>query len=122
MATISPNDYAPAEVVHYNFAGGDFKLGGRTKKYDTNKLALITEARTHPWLTVEEEVVEPVAGAYVEQISPKDDPMSAMNYTGNDPENARAAERDKVAAVQAEPVAVDPEPVPDSKIAEKAKG
>ncbi len=122
MATISPNDYAPAEVVHYTFAGGDFKLGGRTKKYETDDLAIITEAHTHPWLTVEVPVVEPVVGAYVEQISPKDDPMSAMNYTGNDPENARAAERDKVAAVQAEPIAADPEPVPDSKTSEKAKG
>ncbi len=95
MATISSNDSAPAEVVHYTFAGGDFKLGGRTKTYKTDDPALISEAYAHPWLTVEVDAVEPVVGAYVEQVLPKDDPMSRMNYTGNDPDEARAAEKAK---------------------------
>lgn len=97
MATISSNDSAPAEVVHYTFAAGDFKLGGRSKKYETDDSQLISEAQAHPWLMVEEVVVEPVVGSYVEQVLPKDDPLSRVNYTGNDPEMARKAEADKAA-------------------------
>lgn len=137
MATISPNDSAPAEVVHYTFAAGDFKLGGRSKKYETDDPALISEAYTHPWLTVEEPVVEPVVGSYVEQVAPADDPMSRVNYTGNDPEMARAAEEAKAEGrenlvgiqagltqtevVEAGPIAQTLAADPDSKTSEKAK-
>lgn len=98
MATISPNDSAPRESVHYLFATGDFKLGGHSKKYETDDPALIAEAKAHPWLSVEVPEVDRVAGAYVEQVSPADDPMSRLNYHGNEPEVARAAEAAKVAA------------------------
>jgi hypothetical protein len=95
MATISSNDSAPAEVVHYSFAGVDFKLGGRTKKYETDDPAVIDNASAHPWLTVEVPQVEVVEGAYIEQVLPADDPLSRVNSNANDAEAARAAEQAK---------------------------
>lgn len=92
MATISPNDSAPAESVHYIFAGVEFDLGGRKKTYETDDPSVIENARAHPWLTVKVPEAEVVAGAYVDQIAPADDPMSRLNDKANDPEAARAAE------------------------------
>lgn len=110
MAKIVPSDNAPSETVHYSFAGVEFDLGGSGKgskrAYETDDPAVLGNANTHPWLTVEYPVVEPVSGAYVEQLKPEDDALSAVNDSANDPEAVRAAEAAK-AGTDADPVAID---------------
>jgi hypothetical protein len=58
-ATISPSDLAPAETVHYSFAGSEFDLdAGGT--YETDNEELIGGAIAHPWLVVERQAEEAV--------------------------------------------------------------
>lgn len=106
MAKIVHSDTAPAETVHYSFAGGEFDLGGRSKRFETDDAGLIAGAEAHPWLTVEYDVVEPIQGAYREQLLPEEDAMSAVNSIANDPEEARKAEQAKMEQTD-NPVAVD---------------
>ncbi len=96
MATISPTDKAPADSVKYVFAGVEFELGGRRKKYDTTDPEILSNASTHPWLAVEYDKSDLVQGAYVEQLSASDDRLSRKNDKSNDPAVARAAEEEKI--------------------------
>lgn len=96
MAKIAHSDAAPSEAVHYTFADEDFELSGR-KNYETRSVGTIAAAEAHPWLKVEHDKVDAVKGAYVEQIAPKDDSMSALNSRANDPAQARKDEADKAA-------------------------
>lgn len=105
MAKIVHSEAAPAESVHYNLAGVEFDLSG-TKSYETLDPAVISNALAHPWLDVKYDKVDVVQGAYVDQIRPEDDPLSAVNSVANDPEAARAAEAEKAAAF-GQPVALD---------------
>ena len=52
MATIKPNEHAPAEEVRYILANEELVLasGGST---DTDDRAVISAAESHPWLEVE---------------------------------------------------------------------
>lgn len=96
MPKIVSSEAAPAEAVHYSFAGVEFDLAGRSKSYETDDVAVLTAAETHPWLRVERAKVDIVQGAYVDQIAPKDDPMSALNSVANNPDEARKVEEEKV--------------------------
>lgn len=107
MAKIVHSDAAPSEAVHYSIGGAEFDLGGRNaKSFETTDASVISGASVHPWLRVEYDVVEPIQGAYVEQVPAKDDPMSAMNSIANDPDEVRKAEAAKTGAVIS-PVAID---------------
>lgn len=106
MAKIVHSEAAPSEAVHYTFVGVEFDLGGRKKSYETDDAAVLSNAEAHPWLTVERETVEPIQGAYVEQLRPEDDHLSSLNSKANDPEAVRAAEEAKREAAD-NPVAIE---------------
>lgn len=108
MAKIVHSEAAPSEAVHYTFAGVEFDLGGRKKAYESNDATVLANAEAHPWLAVEREEVEVVQGAYVEQLAPKDDHLSAVGaaINPNDPAEARKAEAAK-RGEDIEPVAID---------------
>lgn len=111
MAKIVPSDNAPSETVHYTFAGAEFDLGGSGKgskrAYESTDPTILSNAEAHPWLAVERPEVQPVSGAYVEQIAPEDDPLSAVNDNANDPEAVKATEDAKLTDSGGSPTAVD---------------
>lgn len=100
MAKIVSSELAPSEAVHYTFDGVEFDLGPRKKAYETDNAAVLSNAETHPWLTVERDTPELVQGAYVEQIAAADDPLSVVGQpiNPNDPDEARKAEAAKADA------------------------
>jgi hypothetical protein len=98
MPTIVPSSNAPSEPVHYSFAMAEFDLGGKIKTYKTDSADVISCASVHPWLEIQYEPQEIVKGAYIEQIAPKDDPMSGVGSLANDPKAAQADEDAKAAA------------------------
>lgn len=110
MATIRPNDNAPAEAVKYIFPTVTFDLAA-DGSYETTDRDALAQAEAHPWLSVEYEAVEEAAYTRLSRsVPPSEDPFSA-SYTGPDanaafdPERVRAAEEAKAAdAVQ--PIAV----------------
>lgn len=106
MAKILHSDAAPAEPVHYSFSAGSFDLGGSKKSYETDDAGLLAAAETHPWLTVEYGKDVLLQGAYVDQLRPEDDALSAVNSIANDPE---AVKKEMAARVEeaADPVALD---------------
>ncbi len=105
MAKITHSDAAPAEKVHYTFSGAEFDISGKGS-FETDSPDVLLDAEVHPWLVVTYPKVELVQGAYAEQVLPQDDPMSAENYDGNDPDVARAAEEAKRADFE-NPVAIE---------------
>lgn len=108
MAKIVHSEAAPSEAVHYSFAGVEFDLGGRKKGYDSDDPTVLANAESHPWLRVERPEVEVVAGAYVEQLSPEEDHLTAAGHEidPNDPAEAKRAEEAKVEN-NITPVAID---------------
>jgi hypothetical protein len=83
MATISHNDLAPAEKVHYSLAGAEFDIEG-DGTYETDDHQVIANARSHPWLEVEVPLPKVAGGVYGrEHLSPKDDAFSAENSVAN---------------------------------------
>jgi hypothetical protein len=110
MATISSNDHAPSEKVHYSFAGAEFDLepGGT---YETTDLDALENAAAHPWLKVEFPQAAVEGGVYVgEALSPKDDPMSRVNSVANDPDAVRKALEERFGSeATVKPVALDAE-------------
>lgn len=107
MAKIVHSKAAPSDVaVHYSFAVGDgFDLEG-SGSYTTTDAAEIAAAAGHPWLEVKYDKSDVVAGEYHEQISPEDDPLSAVNSVANDPAAVRAFQEDQKAD-EAAPVAIE---------------
>lgn len=105
MAKIVLSDAAPSESVHFSFAAVEFDLSGK-KSYKTDDLEVISNATAHPWLSVELDEGVSVDPEYVDQIDPKDDPLSAVNQKANDPAAIKAA-KDEAAAEEANPVAID---------------
>lgn len=95
---ITASDLAPAEAVHYTFAGVEFDIGGSGRKtFETNDPTVVSNAESHPWLQVEYPKVELVAGSYREQVAPQDDPFTLIGRTQdpNDPDAVREAEEAK---------------------------
>ena len=109
MAKIVHSEAAPAESVHYTFAAlpEGFDLGGKSKGFETNDTALLAEAESHPWLKVERDPEEVIGGAYVQQLDPKDDPLSAANDVSRDPEAIKRDEDAKAEAWFGSPTAID---------------
>lgn len=107
MAKIVHSEAAPAEAVHYSFAGVEFDLSGK-KSYESDDPIVLANAAAHPWLSVQYPAVDVVAGAYVEQLAPEADHLSAagQKVNPNDPEVARAAEEAKRESTD-NPVAID---------------
>lgn len=90
MATISHNDLAPDEKVHYALGGVEFDVEG-DGTYETNDNDVIANARAHPWLKVEVPVAEQLGGFYgAEHLAPEDDVLSGVNSIANDPEAVQA--------------------------------
>ena len=127
MATIRPNDNAPAEDVKYIFPTVTFDLSsGGT--YETDDRSALAAALAHPWLTVEYPAAEEAAFTRVSgSVLPKDDPFSAL-YEGDtanaafDPEKVREAELAKADNL-VQPIAIDAgldqsEPVVEGGVAE----
>lgn len=108
MAKIVSSEAAPSEAVHYTFAGAEFDLGsGKSASFETNDLGVLQAAESHPWLTVEYPEVEMIAGEFREQVKPEDDPLSFVNYKGNDPEVVKADAEARLKAESAQPVAIE---------------
>jgi hypothetical protein len=110
MATISPNDHAPSETVHYSFAGAEFDLepGGT---FETNDPDALENAAAHPWLKVERPVEVAEGGFYGdEHLAAKDDPLSRFNSVANDPDAVRKALEERFGSeAGVKPLAVDAE-------------
>jgi hypothetical protein len=99
MALIRHSKNAPAEAVRYSLMGETFELSG-TKTYETSDPDVLSNALDHPWLEVDYGQVKMVQGAFVDQIDPKDDPMSMENDNSNDFDAATAAEAAKTAEME----------------------
>jgi hypothetical protein len=104
MAKIVLSDAAPSESIHFSFSAVEFDLKGK-QTYKTDDLEVITNATVHPWLDVTPDEGLTSEPQYVDQIDPKDDPLSAVNQQANDPKAIKAA--DEKAAEAANPVAID---------------
>lgn len=125
MAKIVHSDAAPAEKVHYTFAGVEFDLGGSAKKdqaFDSDDPTVLASAEVHPWLTVERDPSDFVEGDYVQLLDPKDDVLSSLNSVANDPEAARRA-KEAAGEDVPQPVAIEAglnqsEPVVEAGVAE----
>lgn len=106
MATIRPNEHAPAEDVTYILPTATFELGA-DGSYDTDDRAVIQAASDHPWLAVEfPEVDEEIYQAPSKRVPYEDDPLSAYNDHSNDPELVSETERSKYSGTVA-PLAVE---------------
>lgn len=109
MATIRPNDNAPAEAVKYIFPTATFDLDV-DGSYETTDRDVLAQAEAHPWLAVEYEAVEEAAYTRLSRSVPAvEDPFTSVGPGAGDafdPEKVRAAEEAKAEdAVQ--PLAVD---------------
>lgn len=106
MATIRPNDNAPAEEVHYTFPTVDFDLAeGGT--YESDDRAVLAAAEDHPWLTVEyPEAASVVYSAPSKSVPYREDPFSEYNDFSNDPARVEETERSKY-SVNTAPLAVE---------------
>lgn len=95
MATIRPNEHAPAEDVTYILPTATFDLGA-DGSYDTDDRAVIQAASDHPWLAVEfPEVDEEIFQVPSKRVPYEDDPLSAYNDHSNDPERVAEDEHNK---------------------------
>lgn len=106
MATIRPNDNAPAEEVHYTLPTAEFDLGVGDS-YESDDRAVIEAAQDHPWLEVEVPVLE--AEVYTrpsKSVPYQEDPLSEFNDFSNDPARVEETERAKYSATVA-PLAVE---------------
>ena len=102
MAKIVLNDVAPKDQKSFSLANANFEV-----PYETTDPVVLANARSHPWLEVEEDAAKGVKAQFVDrQVKPEDDAHSAINSVANDPDAVRAAleERDDLTVV---PLAVE---------------
>jgi hypothetical protein len=105
MPTIKSSDLAPSGAVHYTLANAEFDLGGSGKKtFETEDADTIANALAHPWLVVEYPKADVPVGVYVDQVDPKDDPLSAR-FEGTVEESERSPSAGENTPI--EPVAID---------------
>lgn len=98
MATIRPNENAPAEDVNYILPTETFELGA-DGSFESDDPAVLAAALAHPWLAVEYSEQESVVyEAPRKSIAPEDDPYSGYHSIVNDPEAVREVEEAKVAS------------------------
>jgi hypothetical protein len=100
MATIRPNDNAPAEEAKYIFAAATFDLapGG---SYETDDRSLLSDAEIHPWLEVEYPEVDEAAYARESKSVPyEDDALAAVNSVAFDADEIRKVEEAKQQVVE----------------------
>jgi hypothetical protein len=90
MATISHNDLAPAEAVHYSLAGAEFDLEG-SDTFETDDHEVIRNAVAHPWLQIEyaevapgDEPVQPVVVEFPQTAVQAGLPQTEQHFTGED--------------------------------------
>lgn len=104
MATIKPNENAPAQEVKYLLANEELVLAsGGT--HDSDDPVLLAAADAHPWLEVEYPAIEAEDPAgYNPHVSREDDRMSSLNSKAFDAEAIEAASAD---AADVTPLAVD---------------
>ena len=71
MATIRPNDNAPDEAVNFSLGSATFSLeaGGSV---ETDDREVISDAREHPWLTVEESAEDTSVQQELEAVAAAD--------------------------------------------------
>lgn len=95
MATIRPNENAPAEDVNYILPTESFELGAGGS-YESDDPAVLAAALAHPWLEVEYSDAESVIyEAPRKSIAPEDDPYSGYHSIVNDPDAVREVEEAK---------------------------
>ena len=93
MATIRPNDNAPADSVKYIFPLESFDLavGG---EFETDNRNTIAAATSHPWLDVEAPTVDELSEERDRKSVPyEDDVLTAPNSVAFDLEAVEAAKR-----------------------------
>jgi hypothetical protein len=106
MATIRPNENAPAEEVHYTLPSAEFDLGPGGS-YESDDRAVAAAAEDHPWLEVEyPQVNAEVYTRPAKSIPYREDPFSEYNDFSNDPARVEETEREKYSATVA-PLAVE---------------
>lgn len=109
MGKITLSELAPAEAVHFSFAGVEFDLSGN-KNFISEDDAVLSDAQAHPWLNVEFDEVEVVSGEYRNHLRPEDDGLSRSGraINPNDPAEVFKVEQAKLGnTVEVMPVAID---------------
>lgn len=117
MATISLNDSAPKEAIHFSLGFADFGLEG-SQTFETDNRTEIAAAEQHPWLKVTEPVVDVKVASDYDENDPHDNPGADHLSEYASPETVAAAAanderiREEVAVVQNVPVFIEPTPEP----------
>lgn len=99
MATIRPNDNAPAGEVEYNLPTAKFTLGSGDS-YETEDRTVLSDAAVHPWLTVEYPEVDEALYARPSKSVPfeKDylGPVNSVAFNLNEVRKIEEAKREGV--------------------------
>jgi hypothetical protein len=86
MAKIVLSDIAPEGHTKFTLGADEVEA-----PFETNDPVLISNARSHPWLLVEDEEGAAQPPSYVNTLSPSEDSLSAVNSIANDPDEVRKA-------------------------------
>lgn len=87
MAKIVLSDTAPEGAKKFSLASAEIEV-----PFETNDNEILSNARQHPWLSVEEPKASTEAPpSYVNHLDPKDDALSALNSIANDPDEVKKA-------------------------------
>ena len=106
MATIRPNDNAPAEEAKYILPTVTFDLAPGAS-FETDDRDALAAAEVHPWLTVEYDEAAQVNYEREDRSVPyAQDVLAAPNSVAFDPEAIREAEEAKRGVI-VQPLAVD---------------
>ena len=121
MATIRPNDHAPAEDVRYTFPTADIDLGPGGS-YETDERDVLSAADVHPWLTVEYPVLDEADIPHRDPFVPFDeDPLGGLNanvpFDLDEVIKAEAAKLDEYQPLAVAPQLDQSEPVVEGGIA-----
>lgn len=109
MAKIVPSPLAPSEPFRVTTASGSVELDGskKTSAYETDDIALMGEARVHPWLEVQTPKADVVTAAPAVRLDPTKDPLSAQYPDAKLAFDAEAARQAQPESVEVDPIAVD---------------
>lgn len=101
MARITKSDAAPADAKHFSLANVEFDLSG-SAAYETDDSTVIANARSNPFLKVEEDTVAPAQQvAEVDPLDPHRNPSADHLSTLASPSAVKAAEANESAIREA---------------------
>jgi hypothetical protein len=95
MAKIVLSDKAPKDAKHFSLANAEIEV-----PFETDDPQILGDADVHPFLDVERDPVDVIAGVLANPLDPKDDVLSRANSVANDPDAVRAAAEERAAVVE----------------------